>query len=48
MPPVANGDSYLQPLNMTDVANDLPDMTNPNVRAQLEQQRDDILRMLAA
>ena len=48
MPPVANGDSYLQPLNMADVANGLPDMTNPNVRAQLEQQRDDILRMLAA
>lgn len=48
MPPVANGDSYLQPLNMTDVAHGLPDMTNPNVRAQLEQQRDDILRMLAA
>jgi len=26
----------------------LPDPNNPNVRAQLEQQRDDILRMLAA
>lgn len=48
MPPVANGDSYLQPLNMTDVANGLPNMHNPNVRAQLEQQRDDIVRMLAA
>ncbi|MNE40742.1 Phage portal protein [compost metagenome] len=48
MPPVANGDSYLQPLNMTDVAHGLPDMNNPDVRAQLEQQRDDILRMLAA
>ncbi|WP_122544001.1 phage portal protein [Pseudomonas viridiflava] len=48
MPPVANGDSYLQPLNMTDVAHGLPDPKNPDVRAQLEQQRDDILRMLAA
>ncbi|MGX1127323.1 phage portal protein [Pseudomonas sp. HLS-6 TE3448] len=48
MPPVANGDSYLQPLNMTDVAHGLPNMNNPDVRAQLEQQRDDILRMLAA
>lgn len=48
MPPVANGDIYLQPLNMTDVANELPNMHNPNVRAQLEQQRDDIVRMLAA
>lgn len=48
MPPVASGDSYLQPLNMTDVAHGLPNMNNPDVRAQLEQQRDDILRMLAA
>lgn len=48
MPPVANGDSYLQPLNMTDVAHGLPNMNNPDVRAQLEQQRDDLLRMLAA
>lgn len=48
MPPVANGDSYLQPLNMTDVAHGLPDMTNPNVRARLEEQRDDLVRMLAA
>lgn len=48
MPPVANGDSYLQPLNMTDVAHGLPNMTHPDVRAQMEQQRDDILRMLAA
>lgn len=48
MPPVANGDSYLQPLNMTDVAHGPPNTNNPDVRAQLEQQRDDILRMLAA
>ncbi|MDP4572357.1 phage portal protein [Pseudomonas sp. LPH60] len=48
MPPVANGDSYLQPLNMTDVAHGLPNLHNPDVRAQLEQQRDDIVRMLAA
>jgi len=48
MPPVASGDSYLQPLNMTDVAHGLPNMKNPDVRAMIEQQRDDILRMLAA
>ena len=48
MPPVAHGDSYLQPLNMTDVAHGLPNMHNPNVRAQIEQQRDELVRMLAA
>lgn len=48
MPPVSNGDSYLQPLNMTDVANEQPNPNNPDVRARLEQQRDDIIRMLAA
>jgi hypothetical protein len=33
---------------MTDVTKVMPDPNNPDVRAQLEQQRDDILRMLAA
>jgi len=48
MPPVANGDTYLQPLNMTDVANGYPDTSNPDVRASLEGQRALIERMLAA
>lgn len=48
MPPVANGDSYLQPLNMVDVAHNPANPDNPDVRARLEQQRDDILRMLGA
>ncbi|BAP44757.1 HK97 family phage portal protein [Pseudomonas sp. StFLB209] len=48
MPPVANGDSYLQPLNMVDVTHNPANPDNPDVRARLEQQRDDILRMLGA
>jgi len=45
MPPVPGGDLYLQPLNMVDVSK-TADLTNPNVRAQLELQVADITRIL--
>ena len=37
----------LQPLNMVDAGKGAPDLTNPNVRAQLELQHAEIERMLA-
>lgn len=46
MPPVAGGDTYLQPLNMVAAAGAAPDPKNPAVRAQLEMQRTEIERML--
>ena len=46
MPPVAGGDTYLQPLNMVAAAGAAPDPKNPAVRAQLEMQRSEIERML--
>lgn len=47
MPPVAGGDVYLQPLNMVDAGKGMPDLNNPNVRAQLELQQREIERILA-
>lgn len=47
MPPVAGGDVYLQPLNMVDAGKGMPDLNNPNVRAQLELQHAEIERILA-
>lgn len=47
MPPVPGGDTYLQPLNMVDASKGMPDLSNPNVRAQLELQQRDIERILA-
>lgn len=47
MPPVAGGDTYLQPLNMVAAAGAAPDPKNPAVRAQLEMQQREIERMLA-
>lgn len=47
MPPVQGGDIYLQPLNMVDAGKGMPDLTNPNTRAQLELQQREIERMLA-
>ncbi|NIU63702.1 MAG: phage portal protein, partial [Pseudomonas stutzeri] len=44
-PPVKGGDLYLQPLNMVDVGKGA-DLTNPNVRAQLELQQAEIARIL--
>ncbi|WP_395504669.1 phage portal protein [Ectopseudomonas hydrolytica] len=46
MPPVPGGDLYLQPLNMVDVSK-TADLTNPNVRAQLELQHAEITRILS-
>lgn len=47
LPPVAGGDIYLQPLNMVDVTNGLPDLNNPKVRAQLESQQRELQNLLA-
>lgn len=47
MPPVPGGDVYLQPLNMVDAGKGMPDLNNPNVRAQLELQQREIERILA-
>lgn len=47
MPPVDGGDVYLQPLNMVDASKGMPDLNNPNVRAQLEFQQREIERILA-
>lgn len=47
MPPVEGGDAYLQPLNMVAAGNQKPDPNDPKVRAQLEQQKHEIERMLA-
>ncbi|MDH4873025.1 phage portal protein [Pseudomonas sp. BN515] len=47
MPPVAGGEVYLQPLNMVDAGKGMPDLNNPNVRAQLELQQREIERILA-
>lgn len=47
MPPVPGGDVYLQPLNMVDASKGMPDLNNPNVRAQLELQQREIERILA-
>ncbi|WP_416311159.1 phage portal protein [Pseudomonas sp. W03] len=47
MPPVIGGDVYLQPLNMVDASKGMPDLNNPNVRAQLELQQREIERILA-
>ncbi|MDF3842679.1 phage portal protein [Pseudomonas citronellolis] len=46
MPPVPGGDIYLQPLNMVDAGKSMPDLNNPNVRAQLELQQREIERIL--
>ncbi|MDT3720341.1 phage portal protein [Pseudomonas oryzihabitans] len=46
MPPVQGGEIYLQPLNMVDAGKGMPDLTNPNTRAQLELQQREIERML--
>lgn len=46
MPPVQGGDVYLQPLNMVDAGKGMPDLNNPNVRAQLELQQREIERIL--
>lgn len=47
MPPVPGGDVYLQPLNMVDAGKGMPDLSNPNVRSQLELQHAEIERILA-
>lgn len=47
MPPVAGGDTYLQPLNMVDASKGMPDLNNPQVRTQLEHQQREIERLLA-
>jgi HK97 family phage portal protein len=47
MPPVDGGEVYLQPLNMVDASKGMPDLNNPNVRAQLELQQREIERILA-
>lgn len=47
MPPVPGGEVYLQPLNMVDASKGMPDLNNPNVRAQLELQQREIERILA-
>ncbi|WP_350447610.1 phage portal protein [Pseudomonas solani] len=47
MPPVSGGEIYLQPLNMVDATSKgMADLTNPNVRAQLELQQAEIARIL--
>lgn len=46
MPPVSGGDTYLQPLNMIDATKGIFDAANPKVRANLEQQRADLERIL--
>lgn len=46
LPPVAGGDTYLQPLNMVAAGAAAPDPKNPAVRAQLEIQRQEIERLL--
>lgn len=45
-PPVAGGDTYLQPLNMVAANGAAADPKNPAVRAQLEMQQREIERML--
>jgi len=47
MPPVPGGDIYLQPLNMVDAGKGAADLSNPNVRAQLEMQHAELERILA-
>ncbi|WP_057092942.1 phage portal protein [Comamonas thiooxydans] len=47
LPPIAGGNIYLQPLNMVDAGKGKPDLTNPQTRAQLEDQREQITRLLA-
>ena len=48
MPPVQGGDTYLQPLNMVDATKGVfADAANPRTRAQLEQTKLEIERMLA-
>lgn len=47
MPPIDGGDVYLQPLNMVDASKGMPDLNNPNVRAQLEFRQREIERILA-
>ena len=47
MPPIGGGDTYLQPLNMVDASKGMPDLNNPQVRAQLEHQQREIERLLA-
>ncbi|WP_166359293.1 phage portal protein [Pseudomonas akapageensis] len=47
MPPIKNGEIYLQPLNMADTSKGLPDANNPAVRAQLEFQQEEITRILS-
>lgn len=46
LPPITGGDIYLQPLNMVDAGKGKPDLTNPQTRAQLEDQREQITRLL--
>lgn len=46
LPPVAGGDTYLQPLNMVAANGAAADPKNPAVRAQLEMQQREIERML--
>eukprot|EP01030_Chromulinospumella_sphaerica_P016886 gene16886-16702_t len=46
LPPVAGGDVYLQPLNMVDSGKGTPDLKNPNTRAQLQAQAEEIERLL--
>lgn len=48
LPPVAGGDTYLQPLNMVAAGGAAPDTKNPAVRAQLEIQRQEIERLLTS
>lgn len=47
LPPIDGGDIYLQPLNMVDVGKGMPDLQNPNVRAQLEVQQREIAKVLS-
>lgn len=47
MPPILGGDIYLQPLNMVAAGKVDADLSNPNVRAQLEMQHAEIERILA-
>lgn len=47
MPPIAGGETYLQPLNMVDASKGTPDLNNPQVRAQLVNQQREIEKLLA-
>lgn len=47
MPPIGGGDTYLQPLNMVDASKGMPDLNNPQVRAQLVNQQREIEKLLA-